>query len=58
MIKPVNNPGPKGAEVEEFAALAEGVELWVSIEEARTDELIKDAECKRWHDGKDDVVEC
>jgi len=58
MIKAIDDPGPKGAYVEEFTALSLYIELGISIEQAGANELIKDADCERRKNGEDDVVEC
>jgi len=44
MIKAIDDPGPKGAYVEEFTALSLYIELGISIEQAGANELIKDAD--------------
>jgi len=44
MIKAIDDPGPKRANVEEFAALSLGIELGISIEQAGANELIEDTD--------------
>lgn len=44
VIKGVSDPLRKGLELEEVVALAHGVELWIAVQEACRDELIKNAE--------------
>lgn len=41
---------------EEDALLPELIELRISIQEARRDELIEASHCQRWRDGEEDIV--
>lgn len=57
VVEAVANPRPEGGHAEENAALGEGVELGISVEEASRDELVEDAESEGRKDCEEDVVE-
>ena len=57
MVETVENPGEEGVHFEEYAFLAEPVELRVSIQEAGGDELVEDTHNKRWEHSEEDIVE-
>lgn len=57
VVDSVGNPGDKDAQSEELISLAKGIELRVAVEQASRDELVKNAHCKRWQHGEDDVVQ-
>jgi hypothetical protein len=53
----VRHPLPEDGAREERVLLAEHVELRISVENPRGDELIEDADDERREHGEDDVVE-
>ncbi len=57
VIEPIEDPGPERMHFEKHTFLSKLVELWVAIEKASGNELVKDSYHKGWEDGKEHVVE-
>ena len=58
MVEPVEDPGKEGMHAEKGTFLAELIELWIAIEKACGDELVKDAHCQWRQDCKENIIEC
>ena len=57
VIERVEDPEPKRGLCEESVLLPEHVQLRIAVEDARRDELVKDADDEWREDGEDDVVQ-
>jgi len=56
MIKRIANPQPKRSFCKERVGLSKHVQLWISVEDARRDELIKNANDKRGEECEQNVI--
>lgn len=57
MVEPIEDPGPERMHFEEHTFLSKLVQLWITIEKAGGDELIKYPNHNGREDGEEHVVE-
>ena len=57
MVKAIRDPGPEGVHLKENTLLTKLVELWVAVQQAGGDELIKYSHDEGRENSEEDIVE-